>query len=354
MSRGRNDEFERSIAVGERALGCIKTHRTSANPRGYDVWFNYVSGYVPALKTAMDQRLAVGAVTAEDVENLYEEHLSPLRYSERMEQVGTGLVSEADQIIAMLQENLGDSASFGAVLDGAASKLTSQNGSVVDLRVLVEELVRATRQMELSNRELEGKLVASQHEILGLHSKLNAIRTESLADPLTTLANRRSFDATLRASVVRAQAFGEPLALLMADIDHFKRFNDTFGHLTGDQVLRLVAQALKLSIKGADLAARYGGEEFAIILPQTRLDGARALGEQIRQTVMSKELVKRSTGENLGKVTISVGVACYRPGDDPGILIERADRCLYAAKRAGRNRVVDESMDGAGMDPAAP
>ena len=129
----------------------------------------------------------------------------------------------------------------------------------------------------------------------------------------------------------------------MTDIDHFKAFNDNFGHLTGDQVLRLVAMSVKANVKGQDTAARYGGEEFAIILPNTVLRSAITVADHIRKAVMTKELMKRSTGEHLGRITISLGVATLRKGDTIASLIERADSCLYAAKRHGRNRVMCET-----------
>ena len=130
---------------------------------------------------------------------------------------------------------------------------------------------------------------------------------------------------------------------MMTDIDHFKRFNDSYGHLTGDQVLRLVAMSVKQNVKGQDVAARYGGEEFAVVLPNTVLRSAITVADHIRRAVMTKELMKRSTGEHLGRVTISIGVAVLKPNDTPATLIERADGCLYAAKRSGRNRVISEA-----------
>ena len=130
---------------------------------------------------------------------------------------------------------------------------------------------------------------------------------------------------------------------MMTDIDHFKNFNDTYGHLTGDQVLRLVAMSVKQNVKGQDIAARYGGEEFAVVLPNTVLRSAITVADHIRRAVMTKELMKRSTGEHLGRVTISIGVATLHKGDTAQTLIERADACLYAAKRNGRNRVICET-----------
>jgi diguanylate cyclase len=128
----------------------------------------------------------------------------------------------------------------------------------------------------------------------------------------------------------------------MCDVDHFKAFNDRFGHLTGDQVLRLVAISVKQIVKGEDIAARYGGEEFAVALPKTALRSAIGVADQIRRAVMNKELMKRSSGERLGRVTVSIGVALLRPTDTPQSLLDRADKCLYAAKRNGRNQVVAE------------
>lgn len=141
-------------------------------------------------------------------------------------------------------------------------------------------------------------------------------------------------------AIAEALETNEAMSLMLTDIDHFKTFNDNFGHLTGDQVLRLVAMSVKHNVKGEDTTARYGGEEFAVILPNTILRAAVTVAEHIRRAVMAKELMKRSTGEHLGRMTISIGAATLRKGDTGQSLIERADTCLYAAKRHGRNRVI--------------
>jgi diguanylate cyclase len=190
---------------------------------------------------------------------------------------------------------------------------------------------------------LEERLSASKQEINELQVNLEAVRTESLTDPLTQLYNRKYFDETLAQAIEDAHKKNEPLSLIMTDIDHFKAFNDNYGHLTGDQVLRLVALSVKQNVKGQDTAARYGGEEFAVVLPNTVLRSAITVGDHIRRAVMTKELMKRSTGEHLGRVTISIGVATLHKGDTAASLIERTDACLYAAKRHGRNRVMCET-----------
>lgn len=179
---------------------------------------------------------------------------------------------------------------------------------------------------------------------LTLKQQADVLRQLAFLDGLTGLFNRRGFDQRLHAEVERAARNGQPLALVMADVDHFKRFNDRHGHQAGDDCLRRVGAALAAGLnRSADLLARYGGEEFAAILPETDLAGAGALGESIRRAIQAKELLKRSTNEKLGRVTASFGIAQFRRDDTPSSLIERADRCLYGAKHAGRNRVLSES-----------
>jgi diguanylate cyclase len=234
----------------------------------------------------------------------------------------------------------------------AVSLKLGQSKDREGLRAIVETLVHTAKEMEASNQALEERLHARRLEINELQENLETVRTESLTDPLTQLANRKFFDAALETAIAEARAKNEALSLMMTDIDFFKKFNDSFGHLTGDQVLRLVAKSVKQNVKGRDTAARYGGEEFAIILPSTMLRAATTVAEHIRCAVMTKELMKRSTGEQLGRMTVSIGVATLHPSDTAQSLIERTDACLYAAKRHGRNRVICESDPELAIDGA--
>jgi diguanylate cyclase len=233
------------------------------------------------------------------------------------------------------------SASYDDTLSGATQELSVAN-SPDQVKAIVQSLTKSTREMRETNKALRDRLRLSKSEISDLQQSLEAIRAESLTDPLTGLGNRKYFDRSIDVAVENALASGEPLSLLMFDIDHFKSFNDSYGHLTGDQVLRLVGMSLKQTIKGQDITARYGGEEFAVVLPNTALRQALTVADHIRRAVMAKELKKKSTGEILGRVTISVGVSMLKPDDDTDSLIERADACLYAAKRNGRNRAICE------------
>ena len=340
---GQSEEYERSLAFSEIALGQIKALRQPAYPRNYEVWYAYATGYNPTLNQTINETITrSGTLTPADIDQIYETYLSPARLTDRIDNVGGQIVDEIEQVMAMIDAAVGSASQYTESLANATQDL----GAAKDregLRVIVETLVRATRDMEENNSRLESSLKASKQEINQLQVNLEAVRNESLTDPLTSLANRKYFDSALDKFIAQNVATGEPMALLLADIDHFKAFNDTFGHLTGDQVLRLVAIALKQNVKGQDIAARYGGEEFAIILPGTTLRAALTVADHVRRAVMTKELMKRSTGEHLGRVTVSIGAAALQKGDTAQSLIERADNCLYAAKRCGRNRVICEA-----------
>jgi diguanylate cyclase len=192
------------------------------------------------------------------------------------------------------------------------------------------------------SRTLEERLSQASGEVAELRQNLEVVRREALTDPLTGIPNRKLFESRLREAARNAVETSEPLALLMLDIDHFKRFNDTYGHQLGDQVLRLVAKTLADGVKGRDTPARFGGEEFVIVLPQTRLENAVTLAEQIRRTMARHKVVRKDTGEEYGVIALSVGASVYRPGEDLADLIRRADAALYHAKHTGRNRVVAE------------
>ena len=337
------DEHERTMAFAELALGQIRSLRQTAIPRNYEIWYVYATGYNSPLNKIINETLARnGKLTEADLEQIYETYLSHLKTTDRIDKVGARVIGEIDDVMRLLDDALGVSTSYDANLRGANEKLTAAE-SREDVRSVVDTLVASTREMRETNKALEERLALSRTEISNLQQSLEAIRAESLTDPLTGLGNRKYFDRSIEAMVQNAQVSGEPLSLLMFDIDHFKSFNDSYGHLTGDQVLRLVGMSLKQTIKGQDITARYGGEEFAVVLPNTALRQALTVADHIRRAVMSKELKKKSTGEILGRVTISVGVSMLKPDDDTHSLIERADACLYAAKRAGRNRVVCEA-----------
>jgi diguanylate cyclase len=342
MSQNRSD-YERTISIGEKAFAHIRGHRTAAYPRAYELWYTYVTGHHPALMRAINDLLRkFGRVTQAELDDIYDRFINTNRFTAEAERATVRLLSQMDNVGDALESARSEINEYRGALNGSVDEMEVGVGED-RLRAIIGDLLASTRNMSRLNAKLSEQLHDAKGEVVELREALESIRTESQIDPVTTLANRMFFDTALTDAVRHAQRTGDEMSILMTDIDHFKKFNDTYGHLTGDQVLRLVAMSIKQNVKGLDTAARFGGEEFAIILPGCGLRGAIQVGEQVRKAVMSRELVKRSTGENLGRVTISIGVAMLRKDDTGNTLIERADQALYAAKRGGRNLVVAET-----------
>jgi diguanylate cyclase len=345
MSQNRGD-YERTITIGEKAFAHIRGHRTAAYPRAYELWYTYVTGHHPALMRAINDLLRkFGRVTQAELDEIYDRFINTNRFTAEAERATVRLLSQMDSVGDALDSARGEINDYRGTLNGSVDEMEQGIGED-RLRAIISDLLASTRNMSRLNAKLSEQLTDAKTEVVELREALESIRTESQVDPVTTLANRMFFDTALADAVRHAQRTGDEMSLLMTDIDHFKKFNDTYGHLTGDQVLRLVAMSIKQNVKGLDTAARFGGEEFAIILPGCGLRGAIQVGEQVRKAVMSRELVKRSTGENLGRVTISIGVATLRKDDTGNMLVERADQALYAAKRSGRNMVMAETDPG--------
>jgi diguanylate cyclase len=350
-----HDEHDRTLAFADVALGQIRALGQPATPRNFEIWYNYATGYNQTLNQTINETLAKkGALSEADLEAIYDNYIAFNRLGDRMDSVNSRVLDEIKQVISTIDAAAGSATSYSTRLNLASQELARANDGEA-LRGVIERLVQGTKEMEVNNKKLESSLASSRQEIEQLQQNLETVRLESMTDPLTTLANRKFFDNVLAKGLAEAQEKKQPFSLLMADIDHFKSFNDQYGHLTGDQVLRLVALAIKQNVKGQDTAARYGGEEFIIALPNTALQSAVTVAEHIRHAVMTKELMRRSNGERLGRVTISIGAAMLRPDESTQFLIERADKCLYVAKRHGRNRVIcetDPEADAAAIPPA--
>ncbi|HEV7814352.1 MAG TPA: diguanylate cyclase [Janthinobacterium sp.] len=204
--------------------------------------------------------------------------------------------------------------------------------------------LRLVRQIEL-RAKAEHELTVARDALESLNRDLEKL---AMQDGLTGLANRRQLDATLDAEFSRAMRAGAPLAFIMIDVDHFKQYNDRYGHANGDECLRAVSLAIRrlTPSRPGDLAARYGGEEIGVLLPGTGLDGALAVAEMICKAIADTGIVH--AGSSFGIVTVSAGVAALVPQRDrhqPGDLVEAADKALYAAKAGGRNRVHGGAME---------
>jgi diguanylate cyclase len=334
------DSPEAARRHAEAALALMLRHGVAPTPLNYTVWYEHVAGRNPALDRALAPVLAGSAqYNARLAEEIHARCLAAGSDTDEIRGAASRLQAVVAQVLQRVGEAGRDNARYSeeiASLSGGLAQVSGA-GEVTDL---VGNILTATQRVLERNRRLEAELSTSTREIGDLKQNLETTRRAALSDPLTGLANRKMFETRLLEGAKGADDGTGSLSLLLLDIDHFKRFNDTHGHLIGDEVLKVVARELKETLKGRDTAARYGGEEFAIILPQTELRQATVVAEHIRKALATRCLTNRKTGQNFGTITVSVGAARYLPGEQLSAFIERTDKALYAAKRQGRNRVV--------------
>lgn len=321
------------------AIPLMAKHGIPTTPRNFALWYHYVQGDKPELKEKIDKLIADQSGFSEETSRaLYQEYLSEcnLEQAERIRKEIQDALSGA----SMALHSTGSEASrYGEVL-GRFDATCSTAESIADINTLLSEVVDETRQMKASMERMRQEFETKSAEMEELRKELEQVRLQASTDALTGLANRATFFDQLQHAVEQTEENRRPFCVVMADIDHFKRVNDTFGHLVGDKVIRFVAETLKQSVKGQDTAARYGGEEFALLLPDTSAENAVILCDKIREHIASTNLVRTGTRESLGQITISAGVAQYRFGEEMMDFMQRADQALYVAKEGGRNRVV--------------
>lgn len=334
--------FRRSVVCAEKAVARLIADQVPPMPHNYEVWYTYFEGANPALNGAIDSLISGGCeVDCSRLEELYDAHVADDRSGTRVEEISGRVAQEIAALANSVRETSGSARKYAGTLSSAAASLASSH-EPEELVDVVRELIEATARSEEKTRSLEQQLSKSEVELKDLREDLAEISREAVEDALTQLGNRRHFDRSLKKAMACAEEKSQPLSLLFADIDRFKAFNDRHGHVAGDQVLKLVAGTLKGVVRGGDIACRYGGEEFAVILPSARLKEALEVGHRLRTAVASRDFVLRPSGEKLGRVSLSVGVAQFAPGEALQQFVQRADTCLYLAKAAGRNRLVSE------------
>ena len=319
-------------------LPLMSRHGTDFGPRSYALWFGYAAGASPALRDALDPVVASGGrLTPERTVELYERHIA--QESERaLEQLRAALAI----ILGRLGEATGHAgaatASFAEELATVTQRL--QHPDTPAAPELLADLATHASLTTATLSRFGSQLAEGSAAVDQLRRELASVREAALTDALTNLANRRAFDERFEAAVSAFHGGPEGQlapALILIDIDHFKRINDTAGHVFGDRVLRAVADTLKANLKGRDLVARYGGEEFAVLLERTRPADVLTLAESLRQAVSAIRI--RRSGDVVAEVRISCGVGTLQRDEAPIALIDRVDAALYQAKRTGRNRV---------------
>jgi diguanylate cyclase len=298
------------------------------------------------MSSALEGILAQGKISQSQFTELYKKYITDNTELTVLREANNVIDQELKKVMELLVASAKGADKFGENLNDFTGNLTKASSLDV-LRASVEKIAAETRAVAAENDKLHVELANTTTQLSAMSDNLDRIHKESQIDPLTEVGNRKFFESESIRALEEAQSDDSALSVLMVDIDHFKKFNDTHGHLIGDQVLRLVAHTLVENLKGRDIIARYGGEEFIILLPQTRLQDAERVANLLRTSLASKRIKKRGSNEILGVITISLGAAQYRRGEDRETLIARADEAMYKAKQTGRNKVMCEDEDNA-------
>ncbi len=329
---------EASAELLRLALPMMNKHAADFTPQSYAIWYDYVRGSNEKLKTDIDFALkSAKKLTANYTFDLYQRHIVD-RAEQSLGKVRADIAQLVSQLDLKLANAGDDTESFTRQLTHFGEKI-SQPLAAEDLQQHVSEMAVNAAHLGETMGAVRNELNASQDEVKRLSEELQRARDEALVDALTQVKNRKAYEMALVQFMAESDTTGNPFSVVMFDIDHFKRINDEYGHLFGDQVIRAVAQAIKGNVKGRDLVARYGGEEFIVLLPDTRVSGAVIVADHIRSAIERGRIKKRNSEESVGSITISGGVAEYSGKETSQEFIERADKGLYQAKQSGRNRV---------------
>jgi diguanylate cyclase len=331
---------EENAVFLRQSLPLMMKNNISVDPINYALWYEYVAGNNGKLTEDLDTLISSKQdISSEKSIDLYKKH------------VCNASVESFETINAQLQTIINDTTHSVSLAGEKASKagdsfqesseILKNTDNIEDIRSILNQVVSETKLLAETSQDLKSKLNDANNEMEEMRKELVQVRETAITDALTGLLNRRAFDNVLQDLINQAPS-ENGFSLVILDLDYFKKINDTFGHLTGDKVLRYIASVLKQEIAENHLAARYGGEEMALIMPDTELSKAVEITETIRKIVEKNRLKRKNDGESLGKITFSAGVASFKSDDTAEIMIERADKALYKAKDTGRNQVIAE------------
>ena len=338
-----NESQEQSAEYLRLSFAMLGEFQLKPNPINFTVCYEYISSQNQALAEAFDElKKDKGNCTDNDANELFQQYI----WDDDKRAVNK-LRSELVAVIMKVFHSLGD---LQSDTSGSVEKLEShlnalQSGKSIDeMEEILNKVVSETRHMTENGNSLKLVLDETRVEVDKLRNELERAKQEALTDPLTGLKNRRSFEVAIIDQINDANDKGTDFCLLMIDIDHFKNVNDQYGHLFGDKVLISVGKILDANVKGKDTVSRFGGEEFALLLPDTRVEFAQRVAENLRHAVEKSRFRKVATGEVIDNVTISIGVSSFREKDTIESFVNRADLALYVSKDRGRNQVSIEMI----------
>ncbi len=337
---------EAAFEYAKKALPMMARHGVKPTPNNYAIWYTYIAGNVDDLNHEIETIINEAMAFSDDInEYLYTKYIAE-HDNQIVQETTIGARKLLAEIMGAVSEFTGETQHYQDDLNQHITD-AEKDLETGNVKGIAEKIISSAISMKASGENFSDKLDESKKEIEQLKEKLARVTTESEKDFLTGVYNRKALDKKLEEAIQEAREEEADLCILMIDIDHFKLFNDQYGHLIGDEVLKIVSKTLISMVKGKDVVARYGGEEFAILLPHTPIGGAMVVADMIRKNIATKELKRKDTGEAYGQITVSIGVAMYRLSKDTvPTFLKRADDALYRSKNSGRNCVTQESLGG--------
>ncbi|QSX35049.1 diguanylate cyclase [Shewanella avicenniae] len=324
----------------KKALPLMLKYQIPTTPTNYALWYTYVSEQNTQLNGQLDAIVTqYQTCPPSAAEQLFREHIGSKQELNNRE-LRQSMEAMATELSQSIRDTSEGTTEFRAQLDknfGKLNQLEQEATSLDQIMDMVRLLVKDSDEILSRTEFFQQQLGKAQQEITNLQQKLVEAEKDSMFDALTGCYNRRAFDLDFTALI---NDMPQGICIVMVDIDHFKRINDTYGHMLGDQVLKAVANRLKEGCRDGMKIYRFGGEEFAIILPSSKMQLARHQAESLRRSVEKVSVKDRRRNATIGNISASFGVAEWQPKDSLEQLVERADTQLYEAKRLGRNRVM--------------
>jgi diguanylate cyclase len=310
-------------------------HGLEPTPSNFELCHRYLSGRDGELNAMIDKAIAKDGGLSEAVASAISAKLDPGLSTDELSRIAVDAQSYLEQMSTILARSGDDARDYGEALAQEAQGLEANASPALSVKTLVD----LTKTMIEKAQAAEEDLRRTEMQMTAMRKDLAAAQHKANSDPLTGLPNRRALDQHLRGAFENARRAGTPLALAICDIDHFKQFNDTHGHQIGDEVIKFVGSSLGRASNGDVFVARYGGEEFVMVFERASVTNAMATLDKIRAAIAARELKVTHTGQSLGRLSFSGGLATINLQDSPGSILKRADAALYQAKQDGRNRI---------------